>query len=98
MRTAASQKISQVAGENLENMDNNCKQKQIQRKRGAEGTRTMSTQRFMWNYGTSKNPKGLEARSHQILDGPIGVGALYRKSHEVQIMELIYQRMDGLET
>ena len=34
----------------------------LQRKRGAEGTRTMSTQRFMWNYGTSKKPKGLEAR------------------------------------
>ena len=49
----------------------------LQRKRGAEGTRTMSTQRFMWNYGTSKNLKGLEARSHQILDGPIGVGVLY---------------------
>ena len=72
VRTAASQKVSQVAEENLENMDNNCKQKQIQRKRGAEGTRAMSTQRFMWNYGTSKKPKGLESRYHQILDGPIG--------------------------
>ena len=41
----------------------------LQRKRGAEGTRAMSTQRFMWNYGTSKKPKGLEARYHQILDG-----------------------------
>ena len=32
VRTAASQKVSQVAEENLENIDNNCKQKQTPEK------------------------------------------------------------------
>ena len=30
----------------------------LQRKRGAEGTRDMVTQRFMWSYGTSGKPNG----------------------------------------
>ena len=77
VRTAASQKVSQVAEETLKIWTAIASKSRLQRKRGAEGTRAMSTQRFMWNYGTSKKPKGLEARYHQILDGPIGVGVLY---------------------
>ena len=45
----------------------------LQRKRGAEGTRAMSTQRFMWNYVTSKNPKG---QIPSDLGWTIGVGVI----------------------
>ena len=39
VRTAASQKVSQGAEENLENMDSNCKQKQTPEKERSRGDR-----------------------------------------------------------
>ena len=73
VRTAASQKVSQVAEETLKIWTAIASKSRLQRKRGAEGTRAMSTQRFMWNYVTSKNPKG---QIPSDLGWTIGVGVI----------------------